>query len=134
MTTYEDGVSNVDIIHFLKNRTHYLCNGACGVTRRKSTTDASKVTCENCKRKLEWHLDKKLRYRRMYDSHVGRRVPFYITRSGKTAISMISGQKIKLCWKKRKLRQDVGIPTRLGRMRREIAALRKENRILRDSI
>lgn len=31
----------------------YLCNGACYITKSKSTRDKAKVTCKNCLRKLE---------------------------------------------------------------------------------
>jgi hypothetical protein len=57
-----------DKIHFVKWRTYsgvspkgkkkrfkdlgYLCNGACSITKSKSTRDVSKVTCKNCLLKL----------------------------------------------------------------------------------
>ena len=41
------GVWNPHIIHFLENG-HYLCNGACGITKSKTTTTIENVTCKNC--------------------------------------------------------------------------------------
>jgi len=53
-------VKNPHIIHFLVQEVHYgevidkyLCIGACYTTPEKSTTDAVKVTCKNCLRKLK---------------------------------------------------------------------------------
>ena len=42
-------MKNAHIIHMLKGR-RYLCIGACGTTKEKSTKDWKKVTCKNCLR------------------------------------------------------------------------------------
>ena len=44
------------IQHFVRikeRKLFYLCNEACGTTKSKSTNDYFKVTCMNCKRKLD---------------------------------------------------------------------------------
>lgn len=43
-------------IHYIIKKDHrknYLCNGACGTTKSKSTKNVNKVTCLNCLREIE---------------------------------------------------------------------------------
>ncbi len=54
-------IKNPHIIHFVRKRKdgyfegedRYICIGACGTTKEKSTRRKNKVTCQNCLRELQ---------------------------------------------------------------------------------
>lgn len=49
-------IKNPHIIHYVlwhDGDMRYLCNGACSVTKSKTTKAKSKVTCKNCLRGIK---------------------------------------------------------------------------------
>ena len=52
----DEELDRMKIQHFLlmkDKKMFYLCNQACGITKSKITNEYFKVTCKNCKRKLD---------------------------------------------------------------------------------
>ena len=53
---FNEAIDRMKIQHFLlmkDKKMFYLCNQACGITKSKITNEYFKVTCKNCKRKLD---------------------------------------------------------------------------------